>query len=129
MKHRWRIHVTNLESSICVGIHQHEKEKQRIIVNAFVEGEYPENPQTINDCFSYDYIYDLVVNEWPKHPHKLLLENCVVELLEHIFRIDGRVDLANVRICKPDIFPQAESVGVETQWTRADYKKFSSGRE
>ncbi len=124
-KHRWRVHVTNLQTTIRVGIHEHEKEKQRIIVNAIVEGEYPAKPQVIEDCFNYEYIHNLVVDEWPKKEHKSLLENCVVELLEHIFSCDERVDKASVRICKPDISPHAEAVGVEAQWTRKDFKLFS----
>lgn len=127
-KHRWRVHVTNLQTTIRVGIHEHEKEKQRIIVNAIVEGEYPAKPQVIEDCFNYEYIHNLVVDEWPKKEHKLLLENCVVELLEHIFRSDERVDYASVRVCKPDISSHAEAVGVETEWTRKDFEKLVLGK-
>lgn len=123
-KHLWRIHVKNLETIIGVGIHEHEKEKQRVIVNTVVEGEYPAKPSSIKDCFNYDYIHNLVVNIWPKHQHKPLLEDCAVELLEYIFRCDDRVTTASVRICKPDIFPAAESVGVETTWTRKDFENF-----
>lgn len=112
-----------METTIGVGIHPHERAKQRIFVNVTVEGEYPAKPQTIEDCFNYDHIHNLVVNEWQKHEHKLLLENCVVELLEHIFRCDNRVDTATVRVCKPDIFPKVEAVGVETKWTRKDFER------
>lgn len=124
-KHRWNVHIKNMVTTIGVGIHPHEIEKQRVFVNVTVEGEYPAKPQLISDCFNYDYIYELVVNEWPKLTHKPLLENCVIELMEYIFRCDERVDFASVRVCKPDIFPQVEAVGVETNWTRADYEKFS----
>ncbi|MEQ1790104.1 MAG: dihydroneopterin aldolase [Rickettsiales bacterium] len=124
LKHRWRVHVKNLETSIGVGIHAHEIEKQRVRINVTIEGEYPAKPQLIEDCFNYDYINQLVMDEWSKKPHKLLLENCVVELLEHIFICDKRVDFARVHICKPDIFPHAESVGAETEWTREDFENF-----
>ncbi len=95
------------------------------MVNISLEGEYPAKPKEIEDCFNYDYIHDLVVNKWPNMEHKLLLENCVVELLEHIFRCDSRVDSATVRVCKPDIFPDVEAVGVETSWTRADFENYT----
>lgn len=127
LKHRWNVHIKNMESVIGVGIHPHEREKQRVLVNVTVEGEYPAKPQTIEDCFNYDYVYEMVTLKWPNMPHKPLLENCVVELMEHIFRSDGRVDFASVRVCKPDIFPQAESVGVETKWTREDFRRFAGG--
>ena len=128
-KHRWNIHIKNMVTTIGVGIHPHEQIKQRVVVNVVVEGEYLAKPQVIEDCFNYDYVHELVVNEWPKREHKLLLENCVTELLEHIFRCDSRVDCASVRVCKPDIFPQVEAVGVETKWTREDFEKFTSGKE
>lgn len=122
MKHRFRVYVKNLETSIAVGIYDHEKEKQRIIVNAMVEGEYPAKPQTIKDCFNYEHIHNLVTHEWSKKPHRLLLEDCVVELLEYIFKCDERVDYAKVSVCKPDIFENTEAVGVETEWTRKDFE-------
>ncbi len=124
-KHRWTIHVTNLETRIAVGIHPHEQEKQRVIINATVEGTYSAKPKKIEDCFNYEHVHNLVVDEWSKHGHKLLLENCVTELIEHIFRCDERVERACVRICKPDISPHAEAVGVETSWTRADFDKLA----
>lgn len=126
LKHLWQVHVTNLETRIAVGIHPHERKKQRIIINATVEGEYPTEPKVIGDCFNYEKIHSLVVDEWPKHGHKLLLENCVVELLTHIFRCDNRVERASVRICKPDISKHAEAVGVEARWTRADFVRLSN---
>lgn len=122
--HRWNIHIKNMETTIGVGIHPHEQTKQRVLVNVVVEGNYPVKPQVIGDCFDYDHIHNLVVNKWPELPHKPLLENCVVELMEHIFRCDDRVDSASVRVCKPDIFQHVEAVGVETKWTRADFNKF-----
>ena len=128
MKHSWRGHVKNLEIKIGVGIYEYEQKKQRIIVNAIVEGEYPTKPLTINDCFNYEYIHNLVVDEWPKKEHKPLMENSVDKLLQHKFRSDERVDYASVRVCKPDISPHAEAVGVEAEWTRKDFKKIVLGK-
>lgn len=115
---RWRLYVKNLESKIRLGIYSHERElPQRIMINATVEAEYAGRPQAIDECFNYDTIYALVTEEWPKRPHVELLETLVVELLEFIFR-DPRVAFAKVRIDKPDIFTEAESVGVEAEWKR-----------
>lgn len=126
MKHRWRVYLKDLETTIGVGIHAHELIKQRVIVNVTVEGEYPAKPADINDCFNYEYIYKLVVSEWPNKEHKQLLEHCVVELLENIFRYDSRVDYAKVQACKPDIFESVQAVGVETEWTRKDFERFTA---
>jgi 7,8-dihydroneopterin aldolase/epimerase/oxygenase len=123
----WRIHVKNMETVIHIGIHDHEKSPQRIIVNAVIEAQYALKPKTIKECFSYEHIYKLVVEQWPKRPHIHLLESCVVELLEHVFRIDDSVMFAQVSVCKPDIFPEADAVGVEAQWTREDYIRLTAG--
>ena len=119
--HKWRVHVKNLETIIGVGIYEHELTPQRIIVNVIVEGRYPTKPQDISECFNYENIYQLIANDWRKKPHTPLLEQCVIELLEHIFKCDDRVDFANVCIYKPDIFHNVEAVGVETSWTRTDF--------
>ncbi len=119
----WRIHIRNVETFIRVGIHSHEKDPQRILVNATIDGRYPLKPVALAECFDYEKVPQLVLQEWPKRPHAWLLEGCVVELLEYIFAQDDRVQCAKVSVCKPDIFPEAESVGVETEWTRADFER------
>jgi dihydroneopterin aldolase len=124
-KQHWRINIKNVATTIRVGIHPHEQEPQRVFVNGSVEGNFPVHPKSIADCFNYDHIYDLVVKEWPKRPHTPLLETLVAELLEHIFLLDSRVDFARASVCKPDIFPEAEAVGVEAEWTRADFERLA----
>lgn len=122
-KQRWRLYVTDLETSVRLGIYPYEKTKpQRIIVNTEIEAEYALRPESIDECFNYDVVYDLAVNEWPKRPHVDLLETLVIEMLEHIFSENSHVTSAKVRIDKPDVFKEARSVGAETFWTREDYK-------
>lgn len=123
---RWRINIRNMETTIRIGIHPHEKKPQRVLINTTVEGVYPAAPTKIGDCFNYDLIQRLVVQEWPKQPHVDLLETYVSELLMFIFRSDDRVDFARASVCKPDIFPEAQSVGVEAEWTRADFERYSA---
>ena len=126
-KQHWRVNVKNLETIIRIGIHANEQQPQRVFVNAMIEGVYPAKPQSIADCFNYDHIHALVVQEWPKRQHVNLLETYVAELLEFIFRSDARVDFARASVCKPDIFPQAQSVGVEAEWTRKDFERLTDG--
>lgn len=121
----WRIHIKNLEAKIRIGLYAHEREPQRIIVNATIEAMYSPTPKTIEECFDYDHVHRLVTVEWPKRPHAWLLETCVVELMTDIFKSDARVSRVKVCIVKPDIFPEAESVGVETEWTREDFIRLS----
>ena len=119
--HQWTVMVKKLESSVRIGIHEHEKIPQRILVDAWVRGKYPAVPSTIDQCFNYEVIYDRVVRWWPKQPHVDLLETLVVDLLAYIFSSDARVLSAKVRIHKPDIYAEAVSVSAQTEWTRADF--------
>lgn len=123
---RWCIFVKNLETTVRIGIHRHEKTAQRLRVSADIEMLYAQPPQTIADCFNYDHIYRLVCEEWPKGAHVDLLETLAVDFLNYVFTMDSRVDSAKVRIAKPDIFAEAEEVGVETRWTREDFKRLTS---
>jgi dihydroneopterin aldolase len=120
---KWRINVKNLETFIPIGIHPHEKKPQRVIINAVIEGNYPLKPRSIDDCFNYEHIHRFVVKEWPLQPHVFLMETSVVTLLNYIFNIDQRVTFAKVSLCKPDILLEAQSVGVEAEWTRADFER------
>jgi 7,8-dihydroneopterin aldolase/epimerase/oxygenase len=123
---RWRINIRDLATTIRVGIHEHEKTPQRVLVNGVIEVDYAARPQSIKECFDYDHIHRLVVKEWPARPHTPLLETWVSELLEYIFRADARVAYAKASVCKPDIFAEAEAVGVEAEWTRADFERLSA---
>jgi dihydroneopterin aldolase len=122
---RWRINIKNLETHIAIGLHDHEKTPQRIIVNAAIDVLSPAKPTSIKQCFNYDHVHKLVVGQWPQRSHVQLLETCVTELLEYIFRADDRVVFAKASVCKPDIFSEAESVGVEAEWTLADFERLA----
>jgi 7,8-dihydroneopterin aldolase/epimerase/oxygenase len=123
---RWTIHVRDLRVALPIGIYEHELVPQNIVVNAQIEGMFPVQPQTIEDCFNYEHVHTLVVKHWPTQPHTPLLETRVVQLLAHIFAADARVTRASVSIAKPDIFPEAASVGVEAEWTRTDYERYAA---
>lgn len=120
--HEWRIQITNLKTNVCVGIYDHEREPQPVVVNALITGKYPARPQTIEDCFDYSLVHRFVTVDWSKREHVGLLEILVVELLEFIFSADSRVQYAKVSVCKTDI-SAVEAIGSEAEWTRADYKR------
>lgn len=123
---RWRINIRNIETFVRIGIHAQEKvQPQRVVVNATVEGIYSAIPKQIDECFNYDPVRSLVVKEWPARAHVDLLETYVTELLAFIFKSDSRVEFARASVCKPDIFPEAQSVGVEAEWTRKDFERLN----
>lgn len=121
----WRITLDRIESRVAVGVHEHERTPQRILVDVMLEGTYPTRPRGLEECVSYECIYRYVNHVWPTLPHIYLLETLVVDLLEYIFRYDKRIVRARVKVGKPDIFEYADLVALETEWTRADYEKFT----
>ncbi len=123
---RWRVYVTNLETFLRIGIYAAEKKPQRVIVNASIEADYAVRPKTIAECISYEHVYTLVAQEWPQRGHVELLETYIAELLEYIFRLDDRIVYVKVSLCKPDVFAEAQAVGVEAQWTRGDFERLKS---
>ena len=123
---RWRVFVKNLETFLRIGIYVAEKEPQRVLVNAVIEADYPARPTSIQQCISYEHVYNLVRLEWPERGHTELLETYATELLSFIFSLDKGVVFARVSLSKPDIFPEAEAVGVEAEWTRADFERLRS---
>lgn len=124
---KWRVHVRNLEIMMRVGCAPEEREPQRVQVSVIIEGVYPVRPQRLDECINYDLVYQLVAKQWPNLPHTILLETRITELLEYIFRSDSRVQYAKVALLKPDIFPEVEAVGLEAEWTRADFERVVPG--
>lgn len=119
----WHIHVKGLEVNVPVGIYDHERTPQRIMVEALIEADYSVHPVAIEECLNYEHIYTRV-KSWEMRSHTPLLETYVTELLTYIFTMDTRVTKASVTLAKPDIFPEVQSVGVGATWTRGDFERF-----
>lgn len=119
----WTITYRRIESFVRIGIYDFEHAPQRIWVDATVEGDFPLHPRGIEDCFNYQHLHRLVVEQWPLREHTALLETLVVEALEFVFEADSRVTRAQVAISKPDIFNEIESVSVSASWTRTEYEQ------
>ena len=127
-KQKWRIYINSLEVVMRVGCAPHEREPQRIWLNVTIEGQYPVQPEVLEDCINYDLVYKFVTGTWPGLPHTILLETRMVELLEFIFASDAKVDYAKVAMLKPDIFKEVATIGLEAEWTREDYERLKGSK-
>ena len=113
------VFVRDLEIMALIGIYDHEKVKpQRIIVNIDLSVHEAEGPVTdeISHVVSYEIIakkVEAIVAEG----HVNLVETLAEKFAEACLR-DKRVAAARVRIEKPDIIPNARSVGVEIERSR-----------
>ncbi len=113
------VFVRDLEVTALLGIYDHEKiEPQRIIVNIDLSVHEAEGATT--DDISHVVSYEIVV----KKVEAILAEghiNLVETLCEKIASAclrDKRVAAARIRVEKPDIIPNARSVGVEIERSR-----------
>jgi len=113
------VFVRDLETAALLGIYDHEKIKpQRIIVN--IDLSVKEAASPTDDDISHVVSYEIVV----KKVEAIIAEghiNLVETLCERIAAsclTDKRVMAARVRVEKPDIIPNARSVGVEIERQR-----------
>ncbi|MBI2718837.1 MAG: dihydroneopterin aldolase [Rhizobiales bacterium] len=113
------VFVRDLEVKALIGIYPHERETpQRIIVNIDLSVKEGEGPK--DDDISHVVSYEIVVKKVDAiiaAGHINLVETLCEKIAAACLR-DSRVMAARVRIEKPDIIPNARSVGVEIERVR-----------
>jgi 7,8-dihydroneopterin aldolase/epimerase/oxygenase len=110
------VFVRDLDLMALIGIYDHEKVKpQRILVNVDLSVQETEGP--MSDEIDHVVSYEIVVKKIEAivaAGHVNLVETLAEKFAEACLR-DKRVLAARVRIEKPDIIPNARSVGVEIE--------------
>ncbi len=113
------VFVRDLNLQALIGIHDAEKIKpQRIIVNIDLSVQESDGPMA--DDISHVVSYEIVVKKVEAivaAGHVNLVETLAEKFAEACLK-DKRVVAARVRIEKPDIIPNARSVGVEIERVR-----------
>ena len=113
------VFVRDLELKALIGIYDHEKvEPQSIVVNIDLSVHEGEGPQ--NDDIGHVVSYEIVVKKVEAiiaEGHINLVETLCEKIAAACLR-DRRVVAARVRVEKPDIIPNARSVGVEIERSR-----------
>jgi dihydroneopterin aldolase len=113
------VFVRDLEIIALLGIHEHEKVKaQRIVIN--IDLSVREGKSDIKDDIHNVVSYEVVVRRVEQviaagHVH---LVETLAERIAEACLADERVIAARIRIEKPDIIPNARSVGVEIERIR-----------
>lgn len=110
-----RMVMRDLVVEIPIGLHPWERMRpQRVVVNveawAYVQPRYTHADS--GAILDYDLLRDVVREDWPKRPHMELLEPLAEELIDLCFSHPAVV-AARVRLEKPDIFSEAQGVGIE----------------
>jgi len=110
-----RMVLRDLVVDLSIGLHPWEQLRpQRIVINveawAYVGNRYTEQDDGI--VLDYDKVRDVIREDWPKRGHIRLLEPLAEELIQLCFTFPS-VEAARVRLEKPDIFSEAQGVGIE----------------
>ena len=113
------VFVRDLDLMALIGIYEHEKtDPQRIIVNIDLSVQEGDGPQ--DDDIGHVVSYEIVVKKVEQiiaEGHINLVETLCEKIAAACLR-DKRVVAARVRVEKPDIIPNARSVGVEIERQR-----------
>lgn len=111
------VFVRDLELMAMIGIYDQEKAKpQRIVVNIDLSVKEGSGDDDISHVVSYEIVVkkvEAIIAEG----HINLVETLCERIAESCLT-DRRVMAARVRVEKPDIIPNARSVGVEIERTR-----------
>jgi dihydroneopterin aldolase len=125
----WTIEVKDVETQLRVGIWEHEREYQPIIVSLALRANAPIFPQTIEDCLDYEPICRWLIDELPKRPYTPLLETKLAEVLRFVFEFDSRVTWVDAAMSKPKAIKNVGGAGVRMAISRADYEMTFGSRE
>jgi dihydroneopterin aldolase len=113
------VFVRDLDLMALIGIYEHERrDPQRIIVN--IDLSVKEGSGPTDDDISHVVSYEVVVKKVEAiiaEGHTNLVETLCEKIAAACLR-DKRVMAARVRVEKPDIIPNARSVGVEIERQR-----------
>ena len=112
------VFVRDLEMQAVIGIYDHEKVTlQRLIINIDLSVR---EAATMADEISHVVSYEIIakkVEQIIAEGHVNLVETLCEKIAQSCLR-DARVVAARVRVEKPDIIPNARSVGVEIERSR-----------
>jgi 7,8-dihydroneopterin aldolase/epimerase/oxygenase len=112
------VFVRDLDCMALIGIYDQEKAKpQRIIVNIDLSVEEGSGDDDISHVVSYEVVVKKV-EAILAAGHINLVETLCENIAQSCLK-DKRVIAARVRVEKPDIIPNARSVGVEIERARA----------
>ena len=111
------VFVRDLEINAYIGIYEQEKVKaQKVIVNIDLSVKEGSGEDDISHVVSYEVVVKKV-EAIVAAGHTNLVETLCEKIAESCLK-DARVMAARVRVEKPDIIPNARSVGVEIERVR-----------
>ncbi len=116
----WRVFIDELVVTTRIGIHPHEHAApQPVVIDAGLTYRGEPSEQAMID---YEQYCARVTTFLAEKPHTRLLETLVVELAALSFSEWPALDALTIALHKPKIREGTRRIGVELDWTRADYE-------
>lgn len=125
----WHVFVDELIAHTRVGIHAHEYvAPQRVIVDARL-GYRCMPAEAVDGWIDYERYCQQVTTFLADKPHTRLLETLAVEIAALSFSEWAALDTLTLALHKPKIREGTRRIGLELDWTRADYEAWRAAQE
>lgn len=119
----WRVFIDELVVSTRIGLHAHEyAAPQPVIVDASLLYRGEPSEEGVHAMIDYERYCECITAFLADKPHTRLLEALAVEVAELSFREWPALDGLTLALHKPKIREGTRRIGVELDWTRADYE-------
>lgn len=118
----WSVFVDGLEAHTRVGIHAHEHDApQPVMIDARLRYRCAPAETDAHEWIDYEQYCERLTRFLEMKPHTRLLETLAMELAALSFEQWGALDTVTLVLYKPKIRPGTQRIGIELDWTRADY--------
>lgn len=118
----WEIVIDQLHALTRIGIYEHEREPQPVVINAVLHYKSDAFPSHIDDCLDYGHYCQLIGTYLDKVEQVDLLEQLVVRLLVFSFQNFPQLTAVALTVFKPNAVSAAKKVGICMHWSRKDYE-------
>jgi 7,8-dihydroneopterin aldolase/epimerase/oxygenase len=118
----WRVFVDELVIETRVGIHAHEHAApQPVVIDASLAYRCDPSEQGADRLIDYERYCNRLCEFLSAKPHTRLLEMLALEIAELSFSEWPALQALTLALHKPKIREGTRRLGVELDWTRADY--------
>jgi len=118
----WRVFIDELVAVTRIGLHAHEYvAPQPVTIDASLHYRGEPSEEGAHAMIDYERYCGRVSAFLADKPHTRMLETLAVEVAELSFREWPALDALTLALHKPKICEGTRRIGVELDWTRADY--------
>jgi len=118
----WRVFIDELVVTTRIGLHAHEYvAPQPVVIDASLLYRGEPSEEGAHAMIDYERYCGRVSAFLADKPHTRMLETLAVEVAELSFREWPVLDALTLALYKPKIREGTRRIGVELDWTRADY--------